>query len=70
MIPAPNYFSNSHNPKIKPKWLNSPTATIRLPKSFHGIAWDICQAIDQEFVSEEQVRQWLLAQLPSQEGDS
>ena len=70
MIPIPHYFSNSHNPSIRPKWLNAPTATIRLPKVFHGIARDICQAIDQELISEEQVKEWLEEQVSTQESDS
>jgi|GEM_PF-3873239 len=59
MHEAPKYHTNSNNPNIRPKWVNAPRQAIRLPKVFHAIAWDMCQALDQGLVSEEEIREVL-----------
>ncbi|OJJ16929.1 hypothetical protein BI308_23215 [Roseofilum reptotaenium AO1-A] len=59
MIQQPDYATKSRNPNIKPKWKQTPGITIRLPKKYHKIAWSVCQAIDQDLITEAQLKQWL-----------
>ncbi len=60
---SPRYYTNSRNPNFYPKWIAGDRTALRLPKAYHSIAWDICQAIDQEVIKEESVREWLHTQI-------
>lgn len=59
MPKTPKYHTNSRNPNIRPKWIAGDRSAIRLPKGYHAIAWDICQAIDQGIISEDEIREWV-----------